>query len=861
MTRVCLYMRISTDEDHQPTSLGTQRERLERYCQAMEDWHVVHAFEDQTSGVTLDRPGLMQALGLARERRFDLLLVYRVDRLSRKVRQLAGLAEELDRLGIVLKSATEPFDTGSPAGRMMLQMLGVFAEFEHATIVDRVTAGLERRVREGRWMSGRTPYGYTRADGLLVPDPVKAPVVRRIFQLYAEGKLGTTAIARQLEAEGAPAPRRHGWSPNALQLILANPAYRGLIRWKGNLFEGLHEPLVDQELFDKAHQLLRRRGENASLRRGNPSEFLLSGLVRCHHCGRAYVGTSAHGRSGRYTYYACSTRYKYGPNKCSGERLPKDRLEAAVLAQLADLYRDGRLIERALAKAATLTAKERPRVEEQLASTRAEIARVERKLERYFEAFEAGDLSAVLCQERVRGHRERLEALRGQEADLARTFATQAHTPPDTAALTGLADQLDEILTNESPEQAKELLRLLIKEIRVHNRRRIIPTYRVPAAVRAIPSKVGGTGLEPVTPSLSSLFAGGDVPPAFPIFAAQTLFLLFVLGLVMRAGSIRLCVFCASAKQPFGLLIGQRFRGREVIRSTGVRTDPRGVVGNLWLRSDRRRPGALCKRPASPLLPTANRRQRSSTHEAARPHTPPHQRCPCRGVSRFCVRTARRARTRRLNLRASGRRGSLPLDRRVDRRPHLGDRTKSCPSLGLYVHDGRLHRVAPCVVCGGARSQRPSTSNVAESDGSTFARARGLPPSPLVRAPERSQGRVPGDSPLHNRRRAPRRVIPARERPAPLCARRTPAHGHTLPELSRPQVQVAFVDIANVTVGSRSRLRNGRAEGRERPGPSRTRAGRRDSPFVRRRSPGASDTKKQRAALPPVRARRPASRT
>jgi site-specific DNA recombinase len=206
----------------------------------------------------------------------------------------------------------------------------------------------------------------------------------------------------------------------------------------------------------------------------------------------------------RYTYYACSTRYKYGPAKCQGERLPKDRLEAAVLAQLAELYRDGRLIERALTKAETLTAKERPRLEEQVASTRAEITRVERKLDRYFEAFETGDLSAALCQERVRGHRERLETLREQEADLARTLATQVHTPPDAAALAGLADQLDEILATESPEQAKDLLRLLIKEIRVHNRRRIVPTYRVPAAVRAMPPKVGGTGLEPVTPSLSS---------------------------------------------------------------------------------------------------------------------------------------------------------------------------------------------------------------------------------------------------------------------------------------------------------------------------------------------------------------------
>lgn len=202
----------------------------------------------------------------------------------------------------------------------------------------------------------------------------------------------------------------------------------------------------------------------------------LSGLVRCHYCGRAYVGTSAHGRSKRYTYYACSTRYKYGPTRCSGERLPKERLEAAVLAQLAELYRDSQLIDRALADAAMHTAKERPRVEEQLASTRAEIGRVERKLERYFEAFEAGDLSAALCQERVRGHRERLETLREQETDLARRLATQAHTPPDAAALAGLADQLDEILATGRPEQAKELLRLLVKEIRVHNHRRIVPT-------------------------------------------------------------------------------------------------------------------------------------------------------------------------------------------------------------------------------------------------------------------------------------------------------------------------------------------------------------------------------------------------
>jgi hypothetical protein len=99
-------------------------------------------------------------------------------------------------------------------------------------------------------------------SGLLVPDPVKAPIVRRIFHLYAKGKLGTTAIGHTLEAEGAPAPRKHGWSPNALQLILTNPAYRGLIRWNGEIHAGLHEPLVDDEV------LRAGAGDPASPRRG-----------------------------------------------------------------------------------------------------------------------------------------------------------------------------------------------------------------------------------------------------------------------------------------------------------------------------------------------------------------------------------------------------------------------------------------------------------------------------------------------------------------------------------------------------------------------------------------------------------------
>src|SRR5439155_17610014 len=107
---------------------------------------------------------------------------------------LAQLAEELDRLSVVLRSATQPFDTGSAAGRMMLQMLGVFAEFEHATIVDRVSAGIERRAKEGRWATGRLPFGHQRNERKeVVPDERTASTVKRIFELYTSGRLGTAA--------------------------------------------------------------------------------------------------------------------------------------------------------------------------------------------------------------------------------------------------------------------------------------------------------------------------------------------------------------------------------------------------------------------------------------------------------------------------------------------------------------------------------------------------------------------------------------------------------------------------------------------------------------------------------------------
>src|SRR5581483_5541526 len=505
ITRVCIYTRISTDEENQPTSLHSQRERLEAFCKAQEGWRIVAHKQDQATGTKLDRPGLQAALDLARSGSIDMLLVYRVDRLSRKVRQLAQLAEELDTLDVVLKSATEPFDTGAAAGRMMLQMLAVFAEFEHATIVDRISAGIERRAKEGRWFGGRPPFGYTFSseERVLVPDPVKAPVVRRVFDLYARKRLGTRTIAQQLRDEGAPAPSA-GWGHPGVHWIINNPTYVGKIRWRDKVFDGIHEPLVDEFTFAKAQAILAERGEHAK-RRGNASDFILSGLLRCGKCGKAYIGMSANGNGGRYHYYACTGRQKYGPKACTGERLPRDKVDEAVLHQLTSVYRDEQLIADALAKATAEAENRRPEFEQRLASIGAEITRAEQALERYYEAFEHGKLSPERCEDRLTRLQARLDDLRAQEAELSLQAPDEAARALTAAELAAVADHLETVIAEADPQKAKALLRLLIDELRVNGRAEILPSYRlVTPEVCAMSEKVERIGIEPMTSSLQS---------------------------------------------------------------------------------------------------------------------------------------------------------------------------------------------------------------------------------------------------------------------------------------------------------------------------------------------------------------------
>jgi site-specific DNA recombinase len=501
--RVATYTRISTDEEHQPFSLEAQAQRLGSYIQSQDSWQLVHHFTDQMTGSTLERPGLQQALAHARAKRYDMLLVYRVDRLSRSVRGLAQVLEELDHAGVSFRSATEPFDTGTAPGRMMVQMLGVFAEFERATLIDRVIAGMERKAARGEWLGGQAPYGYrlNRETALLEPNESEAPVARLIFDLYTKKRLGARGVANYLSHHGYRSRPGQLWSHVSVLNVLRNPAYVGKIAFRNIHYDAPHAALIEADVFAKAQRLLRQRGEDASTRRSNSTDFLLSGLVVCASCGRRYVGTAAHGRNTRYRYYTCFSRNRHGRQGCRSDVLRADLLDQAVLESLLATYADTEVVSAAIERWRSRAVEQEPDSASQIRRVEAEISGTQSAVERYYSAFENGRLSESRFGSRVDALERRLTQLRAKLGELRDTAMTVE--APSKEAIRSAEEAVRDAMLNGTPGQRKALLKELIVEVRVESRDNIIPTFRLPATpVRVTEAMVGRGGLEPPTSAL-----------------------------------------------------------------------------------------------------------------------------------------------------------------------------------------------------------------------------------------------------------------------------------------------------------------------------------------------------------------------
>ena len=355
--KTALYLRVSTeDQAREGYSLEVQRETLEAFVKR-EGHEIFKVYSDEgISGATTRRPALAALLADAKGGKFGLVLVAKLDRFSRNLKDLLILVDELCSYGVGFKSAGEPFDTTTSAGKLMFQQLGSFAEFERNRIAERVFPGMVKGVQQGNWQGSRyAPYGYAynKPAKLLELVESEAEVVRSIYTLYLEGK-STLSIGAALTKQGVRNRKGNYFGTKTIGDILKNPIYTGKIVWNTHHYDktkrtpkgykyvknpasevitaqGRHFPIISAEAFAQAQKL--RAEKRITLRKARPGDYLLSGLLFCGSCNHKFVGASSvcnHRTKATKKWYRCSSRtnsYKTCHNKSIKAEVIEPQLE------------------------------------------------------------------------------------------------------------------------------------------------------------------------------------------------------------------------------------------------------------------------------------------------------------------------------------------------------------------------------------------------------------------------------------------------------------------------------------------------------------------------------------------------------
>jgi len=342
--RVALLMRVSSEEQREKETIEIQDEFLKQYCDLYE-LEVADIYKDDGVSGTIplhERPEGRRLLEDAKDGKFDVVLVYRLDRLGRSLLVIVDAHDRLQQAGVALRSGTEPIDTSTPSGRLIFQMLASFAEFERGTIRERTQAGLHRALKSGK-QAGLIPYGYDiTPDGSFEIVPEEAEIITQIFENIAAGAT-LYAEAKRLNDEGVPSPGKHyrgkprkhgaGWGHTTIRDIVQRRAYAGthVVKLNGGA-ETIERPvpaIVDPALREKVLERLQENKRYAGGRRKR--NYLLSGLIECTHCGWTCVGNaSSNPKTGkRYYQYRCGTRLRVHDPRYQGYSCPHINAEWA----------------------------------------------------------------------------------------------------------------------------------------------------------------------------------------------------------------------------------------------------------------------------------------------------------------------------------------------------------------------------------------------------------------------------------------------------------------------------------------------------------------------------------------------------
>ena len=348
--RCAVYTRKSTDEglDKEFNTLDAQREACEAYVasQRAEGWILVRNRYDDGgfSGGTLERPALKRLLADIEQGLVDVIVVYKIDRLSRSLMDFAKLVETMEAHGVTFVSVTQSFNTTTSMGRLTLNILLSFAQFEREVIGERIRDKVAASKARGMWMGGKVPLGYDVQNRKLIINETEAPRVRRVFELFVETGSGVETV-RRLQAEGVTSKTGRPLDKGDVYKILNLRTYIGEVTHKGNVYRGEHEAIVPRDLWDRAHGILQVSPRSRAAQNRQHAPALLKGLIFGVD-GRALSPTHCVKKGRQYRYYVAQAVLRNADSRGSGivRRVSAAEIEAAVVDQVRALLRQPEIV-------------------------------------------------------------------------------------------------------------------------------------------------------------------------------------------------------------------------------------------------------------------------------------------------------------------------------------------------------------------------------------------------------------------------------------------------------------------------------------------------------------------------------------
>lgn len=367
--RVGIYVRVSTEmQSTEGYSIDGQINQIREYCQ-FHHFEVTDIYADRgISGKSMNRPELQRMLKDANEGHIDCVMVYKTNRLARNTSDLLKIVEDLHKQNVEFFSLSERMEVNTSSGKLMLQILASFSEFERNNIVENVFMGQTRRAQEG-YYQGNLPLGYDKIPDNkheLMINQHEANIVKYIFESYVKGH-GYRKMANELNHKGYVTKKGNPFSTSAIAYILSNPFYIGKIQfakykdWNEKRRKGLndnpvvadgkHSPIISQELWDKVHSRMKQVSQKPQVH--GKGTNLLTGIIHCPQCGAPMAASNTtntlkDGTKKRIRYYSCSNFRNKGSKVCSANSVRADVIEKYVMDQILEIVKSDKVINQVL---------------------------------------------------------------------------------------------------------------------------------------------------------------------------------------------------------------------------------------------------------------------------------------------------------------------------------------------------------------------------------------------------------------------------------------------------------------------------------------------------------------------------------